>query len=291
MSDTEQTPAVMGDLDDSLLIPSTWETPKEEIPVKVVMFRKRWSSPEYNAPNKFRTVPLPMRKHQLADGTVVEHNSIQQFDIRLQRLDAIYVHEDGSPFTLPDGSTAPTAPVIMYATIDLEKFDQKNGVVKPLQKTTGKEQYQIKAWTEKLGQLVPNSERFEGMNLVITRYRELEISKGFPATNIIVPKEILPPTYTFTGEVLRFKAQAQGVNDAAVASAADAGLVAVSAGLSKEEAAAKIGEFLKAKGITEPDGDVLALPDFPAAARIEPFVTALALGSGKETLAGFGVTI
>ena len=277
----------VGDLNQSLLLPGSWEEPKEEFPAKIVVFEVRWSDPKYNGATEFR-VAFPMRKHTQADGSVVEHNSIQQLDIQLQRLDAVYVHEDGSPFTLKDGTTAPTAPVIVYGGVDLEKFDAKQGIVRPLKKTHGKEQFVIKGWTEKYGALFPDTGRLVGQNVMITRYREKEFN-GYPAKNVVVPKDLLPPTYVYTGEVQKFKAS-KDVNDAAVATAASAGLTAGPA-LSKEEAAKKIGAFLQAQGITNPGPEALGLAGFPVDARVEPFISAFAMGNGAAVLAENGVTL
>lgn len=276
-----------GELNGSILLPGSWEEPKEEFPAKIDVFEVAWSDPKYNAATEFR-VAYPMRKHTLSDGSVVEHNSIQQLHIRLRRLDAVYVHEDGSPFTLPDGTSAATAPVIVYGDVDLEKFDQKNGVIRPLKKTNGKEQFVIKGWTEKYGALFPDTSRLVGQMVMVTRYREKEFN-GFSAKNVCVPKELLAPTYVYSGEIQRFKAN-RDVNDAAVASAASAGLSGGSA-LSTAEAAQKIGAFLKAQGATSVGPETLGFPGFPVDARIEPFITRFASGEGLLVLAENGVTL
>ncbi len=276
-----------GDINTSLILPGSWEEPKEEFPARIKVFSIRWSDPKYNAATEFRPA-FPMRKHTQADGSVVEHNSIQQLDIQLERLDAVYVHEDGSPFTLLDGSTAPTVPVVVYAGVDLEKLNQKQMTISPLKKTHGKEQFVIAGWTKVYGALAPDTERLVGQMVQVIRYREKDF-QGYPAKNVIVPSAQLAPTFVYTGDVQKFKAN-RDVNDAAVASAASAGLSG-GASLSPTEAAEKIGAFLKGAGITDPAPETLGLPGFPIDARIEPFTTKFALGQGAAVLAEYGVTL
>lgn len=266
----------------SLLDPAALEEPKETFPVLVTVSRLRWSDPKYNVANSFRQA-FPFR----GAGYGPEGNSVQQWDLQLQRLDAVYYHEDGSPFPQDDGSAPSTVPVIVYAGIDLEKMD-KNGVVKGIMKTRGKEPYVLGAWTKVAGSLVPDPSVITGKMFNVERFREKEIAPGFFAKNVVVPVEVLSPTFTYTGEVLRFKAGRE-TGDGAVSEAAQGG--PATAGVTKEEAAGLIASFLAEKGIdrTTADVSVLALADFPQAARIEPFLTAAATGSLDSTLTGFGV--
>lgn len=263
----------------SLLDPGALEEPKETFPVMVVKSRLRWSDPKYNGATSFRSA-FPYR----GPGYGPEGNSVQQWDLQLQRLDAVYYHEDGSPFTLAGGGTAQTVPVVVYAGVDLEKMD-KSGVVKPIMKTRGKEPFTLGAWTKVAGSLHPDPRVIEGKMFVVERFREKEIAPGFFAKNITIPVKALPPTFTYTGDVLRFKAGRE-TSEEAVGEA-----VQGAAAASKDEAAALIASFLEEKGIDRAKAtvDVLGLSDFPAAARIEPFLTAAATGTLDATLAGFGV--
>lgn len=265
----------------SLLDPNALEEPKETFPVIVVKSCLRWSDPKYNAATSFRQA-FPYR----GPGYGIEGNSVQQWDLLLQRLDAIYYHEDGSPFPQADGSAPSTVPVIVYAGIDLEKMD-KNGIVKGIMKTRGKEPFTLGAWTKVSGSLVPNPSVIEKKLFLVERFREKEIATGFFAKNIVIPIEALSPTYAYTGEVQRFKAKANS-DDSSVSTAASG---IATAGASKEEAAAAIAQFLSEKGIdrSKADVSVLGLKDFPPIARIEPFLTAAATGNLAETLAGFNV--
>lgn len=251
----------------SALDPATWEEPKELIPVEIVKSEYRWSDAKYNAATAFRAaLPRP----------------IQQWNLELKRLDA--------EFALLDGTRAD---VIMYAGADLEKL-QKDGTLAKIMRTRGKENYVVSAWTQHVGvaNLVPDPSKIVGMKLMVARYREKDITgNGFFAKNVIVPVETLAPTYTYTGDKHIFQQKRQDdVNDADVASAASAGF-AGTASVSKDDAARLIADFLAANGVTDLDSSVLGHPNFPAEARIEPFISAFAGGSARETLAGFGVEV
>lgn len=265
MTDSVQTPTP--DFNVSALDPSTWEEPKELIPVVVVKSEYRWSDAKYNGATAFRAaLPRP----------------IQQWNLELERLDA--------EFALLDGTRAP---VIMYAGADLEKL-QKDGTLQKIMRTRGKENFVVGAWTQHVGvaNLVPDPGKIIGMKLVVARYREKDITgNGFFAKNVIVPVETLTPTYTYMGDKRVFtQTRPNDVNEGDVQSAAAAGFGGAPS-ISKEEAAAKIGSFLSANSITDLDSAVLGHPDFPAEARIEPFISAFATGSALETLAGFGVAV
>ena len=109
----------------------------------------------------------------------------------------------------------------------------------------------------------------------------------FFAKNVCIPIEALGPSYTYTGETLRFKA-GRDATDGAVSAAVQGG---TATGTSKEDAAKLIADFLIASGIdrNKADVSVLSHTDIPQAARIEPFLTAAALGELATTLSGFGV--
>ena len=266
----------------SLLDPSSYEEPKEIIPVKVLKSTFRWSDEKYNEGSEFRSA-FPQRGE--AGGPL--GNSIQQWDLQLERLDAIFVHEDGSHFFATDGTDqGAEIPVIMYAGVDLEKMDKKTNVVHGLAKSRGKEPMVVNAWTKLIGSLVPNPEKIEGMFLMVENYREKEIASGYFAKNVVLPIEQLPPTFSYEGEVQRFKARVRDddlTSDGAIQSGGQ-----LASGSSDVAAAAKaIEEFLSENQLTPESIDVSVLghPNFPADARIEPFTTAIATGNLKEALA------
>lgn len=287
MTDTQNQIPTSNPIDEAafnmaLLDPNALEEPKERFPVIVRVSNLRWSDPKYNAATSFRQA-FPYR----GPGYGPEGNSIQQWDLQLERLDAIYYHEDGSPFEGRNGApAAQTVPVIVYAGIDLQKMD-KNGIVQDIKKTRGKEPFTLSAWTKVAGSLFPSPAVLVGKQFLVERYREKEIAPGFFAKNVTVPVEVLAPTFVYSGEILRFKAGRE-TSDGAVGAAVSNAAAPV---VDKQEAASLIAAFLINQGIDRNKADVslLSLPDFPATARIEPFLTACALGDLAATLATFNV--
>ncbi len=266
----------------SLLDPNSYEEPKELVPVEVIKSAFRWSAEEYNKGSEFRAA-FPQRG--TAGGPL--GNSIQQWDLQLKRLDAVFYHEDGSHFFGQEGTDqGAEIPVIMYAGVDLEKMDKKTSIVHPLAKTRGKEPMVVNAWTKLVGALIPNPEKIEGTFLQVESFREKEMGGGFFAKNVVLPIEILPPTFTFTGEMQRFKAKVRVEGDTADGDVQGGGS-APTAGGDVKAAAEAIIEFLSANSLTAESVDVAVLghPNFPAASRIEPFTTACATGELAKALA------
>lgn len=266
----------------SLLDPSSYEEPKELVPVRVKVSRLKWSDPKYNEATEFRPA-FPNR----GDGYGPNGDSIQQWDLQLERLDAVYVHEDGSDFIDAEGNNlGQTVPVIIYAGVDLEKLDKRSGSIRGLAKARGKEPMVVNAWTKLIGSLVPDPSKVEGQFFMVETYREKEIAPGFFAKNVVLPVEVLPPTYQYDGEISRFKAKADtggGTTGEAVAQGASQ---PVQGGVSPTEAATAIRQFLQSEGLSadEVDVSILGHPNFPADARIEPFTTAIATGALAGTL-------
>lgn len=251
--------------DASLLDPTTWKEPVEQIPVKVVKSEYRWSDEKYNKATEFRP-ELP--------------RAIQQWDFQLERLDAKYALLDGTE-----------APVIIYAGVDLEKLvKNRDGSyeLRSVMKGKGKEQLVITGWVKAAGSLVPDPSKLVGQKWMIDFYRQKELGPGFFAKKVALPNRPLDPTFEYTGEVQIFKQTAKDVSPDEAAEAAGG----TGAGTpDTADAAAKIGEFIRANGITEFGASTLANPAFPAGCRIEPFVSAIMSGKIGETLAGFGVEI
>ena len=280
---TEQTSGAVAPIPDagfnlSLLDPSSYEEPKELIPCRIVTSQFRWSAPEYNKASEFRAA-FPNR------GNGPDGCSIQQWDLQLERLDAVFVHEDGSTFVDNDGKDLGLEiPVKIYAGVDLEKMDKKTGVVHPLAKTRGKEPMVVNAWTKMYGSLVPDPSKLEGQFVMVERYREKEIAPNFFAKNVTLPAEQLPPTYVYDGEVQKFKAKVEGAgtSDGAV----QQGAASAQGGISSSDAAQLIVTFLKENQLTAESVDVAVLghPNFPADARVEPFTTAFATGTLTKVL-------
>jgi hypothetical protein len=263
------------DFDTSLLDLSTWEVPKEIFPGEVVEAGLRWSSPEYNAATENRPA-FPYR----GPGYGPEGNSIQQLVLNIKRLDAVYV--------LPDGAEAP---VIVYAGVDLERYDRKTGQIVRPTKTRSKAMIVLSGWTRVVGPLVPNPERLKGMKLEFERYREYDLGNNFTAKNVVLPVKALDPTFTYTGEVLRIKVTREdSIENAEVISALNAnGPASTLAPIG--EAAAAIAGFLRGRSADSLNAAILSDPNFPASARREPFISAFASGTVLKVLAENGVSL
>jgi hypothetical protein len=264
----------MSGIDLSLLDPQSWEEPKETFPVEVVVSEIRWSDPRYNQATPFRPA-FPYR----GPGYGPEGNSIQQWDLRLKRLDAVYVLQDGTE-----------APVILYSTCDLEKFDPRTGTFRPLRRGPGKEQMIIEAWTRIVGPLVaaPGPARLVGYKVMVERYREKQITPDFRAKNVILPVELLPPDYQYTGQLTKIAVRSE--ENVAAASGAETGIpsaVAAAATSSDPIAAASalqaflLKHNLDANTVTEA---ILEFPDFPNEARVEPFISLIRQGNLGKVL-------
>lgn len=260
--------------DETLLDLNTWEEPKEEMYGEVISARLKWSDEKYNAATEYR-VALP--------------RPIQQFELNIKRYDARYLLKDGT-----------FADVTVYAGWDLEKFNRKTGVIERPKKTRSKEMLQQGAWAKLVGALVPNPERLIGMKVKLERFREKEIAPAstpggqpFTAKNVVLPVEILPPTFVYTGEVRTIEVKREdSIENAAVVSAAAVNGQGT-AFASVEDAAAKIAEFLRGKNESAASVTALNDPAFPTDARREPFISAFAMGPQAvvDTLAKAGVQV
>jgi len=260
--------------DISVFDPATHKEPVEIIPVKVVVSKPRWSDPKYNKATEFRPA-FPNR------GKGPEGNSIMQWDLQLERQDAEYALLDGT-----------TAPVIMYAGIDLEKYvkdRQSNYTLTTVMKGKSKESQVINAWTKAAGTLLPDPSKLEGQYWEVEHYRQKEMGPGFYA-KVTLPHKLLSPTYQFTGTKLVFKQKAKDIDETAVAGAT---AFSGSGVVDPATAAQKIGAFVRDNGLTKLDTSVLSSGAFPEGCRIEPFVSAFVNGDAKvrEVLAGYGVEV
>ncbi len=271
---TETAVADLEGFDVSVFDPSTWKEPVELIPVRVVKSRPRWSDPKYNKATEFRPA-FPNR------GKGPEGDSIMQWEFNLERLDADYALLDGT-----------TAPVVLYAGIDLEKYSknrQGQYELHTVMKGRSKEALVINAWTKAAGALMPDPSRLEGQLWEVEYFRQKEMAPNFFAKDVCLPKQPLAPTYEFTGTKLAFKQKAKDASEAAGNAVGD-GAVPATEAADLNSVAAKIAEFVRNNGFETLDTTVLGAAGFPAGCRIDPFVSAFARGdsAARETLARFG---
>ena len=153
--------------------PRSWIEPKETFPGKVIVSAYRLCDPKYMEPNQFRTVALPRQ--------------IWQWDLRVERLDAVY--------QLPDGSQVP---VVRYGGYDLERYNARTGQIEPTNLRSNKEVLIGNAWVTCFTTIEP-PESLVGKMADFEFYPSKRIARNV-AKNILLPIRALAPDWTFTGD-------------------------------------------------------------------------------------------
>jgi len=206
---TEETQATNPDDFGVSIDPASWEDPKETFPGVVEVSEKRWASDKYKESKTFwegfdPATPIP------------------QWDLRVRRLDAVLV--------LPDGTQAPA---VRYGTIDLKKWSNRDRKLVPLSSAYKKEWLIVNEWKRIFGKVEP-PEVIVGKIAMFDFFRSKALpGSSMPATNVLLPVTVLPPDYTFDGEVRLFQvreraddstsetADESGVKEAAVITTID----------------------------------------------------------------------
>ena len=170
--------------------PRSWIEPKETFPGRVLVSAYRLCDPKYMEPNQFRTVRLPRQ--------------IWQWDLRVERLDAVY--------QLPDGSQVP---VVRYGGYDLERYNARTGTIDPTNLRSNKEVLIGNAWVTCFTTIEP-PESLVGKMADFEFYPSKRISRNV-AKNVLLPIKALPPDWTFVGdkEVFVVTREAQEARQAA----------------------------------------------------------------------------
>ena len=153
--------------------PRAWIEPKETFPGKVIVSAYRLCDPKYIEPNQFRTVALP--------------RTIWQWDLRVERLDAVY--------QLPDGSQVP---VVRYGGYDLERYNSRTGTIEPTNLRSNKEVLIGNAWVMCFTTIEP-PESLVGKMAEFEFYPSKRIGRNV-AKNILLPIKALAPDWTFVGD-------------------------------------------------------------------------------------------
>ncbi len=173
MSDTQPTDDFGVSID-----PATWEDPKETFPGIVEVSTKRWASEKYLESKTFWEGFNPIGAR------------LPQWDLRVRRLDALFV--------LPDGEQVPA---FRYGGVDLKKWSNRERKFADLSSRYHKEWYIVSEWKRIFGRVEP-PETLVGRMAMFDFYRSKSFpGSSMPSTNVLVPSSLLPPTYTFTGEV------------------------------------------------------------------------------------------
>ena len=157
--------------------PASWEDPKQSFPGIVVESNYQLASAKYRAATTFRpeiTDPLP------------------QWHVKVLRFDARLV--------LPDGEQVDA---YRYGGYDLKKYVQTRdggGSLVDISSRFRKEWFIGNAWKTIFGQIHP-PELLIGKKAMFDFYPTKSFGTGMPSKNVLVPTLVLPPDYTFTGEI------------------------------------------------------------------------------------------
>ena len=219
--------------------PRGWIEPKETFPGVVITSEYRQCDPKYMEPNQFRTVALP--------------RAVWQWDLRVERLDAVY--------QLPDGSQAA---VVRYGGYDLERWNNRTGEIEAVNLRSNKEQQIGNAWVSLFSTVEP-PESLLGKKAMFEFYPSKRVSKNNVAKNILLPISALPPDWTFTGEkqvfvVSREATEAGATADAARDGASAAPIPQPAAVLSEDDAFARLPALLNGLNRTDVAGIINKLP-------------------------------
>ncbi len=179
--------------------PESWVEPKESFPGQVLVSAYRWSDPKYLDGVVGRIVKdsagteqakSPEQVLEMLAAVNPQHiPQIPQWDLRVKRLD--------TQLQLPDGSQADA---IRYGGYDLVKWSNRDGSWVQINLNYGKEAFIGGQWKKIAGTTEPPSvleEKFFNFDF----YPNKRFGGSMPAKRVLVPTSVLPPNFTFTGEV------------------------------------------------------------------------------------------
>lgn len=174
--------------------PSTWMEPKETFPGIVLVSEYRWCTDKYLDEVTLRianqaqlTIDKVLELLKAANPTGVA--KIPQWDLRVKRLDTI--------LQLPDGSQADA---IRYGGFDLVKWSNRDNTFVAINPNYGKEAFISGGWKKIAGHTEPPTILVNRM-FTFDYFPSKKFGGAMPAKRVLVPTEVLPPDYKFTGEV------------------------------------------------------------------------------------------
>ena len=216
--------------------PRGWIEPKETFPGKVIASAYRLCDEKYMEPNQFRTQRLPRQ--------------IWQWDLRIERLDAVY--------QLPDGSQVP---VVRYGGYDLERFNTRTGEIEPTNLRANKEVLIGGAWVACFGSIEP-PEQLVGRMAEFEFYPSKKLQRNV-AKNVLLPLRALTPDYTFVGDkqVFVVTREAQDARGQESGQAAGVPTQQASTILSAEAALAQVPSLLHGKNRNNLSELISSLPN------------------------------
>ncbi len=264
--------------------PESWVEPKESFPGKVLVSAYRWSDPKYLDGVVGRIVKdsagteqakSPEQVLEMLAAVNPQHvPQIPQWDLRVKRLDTI--------LQLPDGQNADA---IRYGGYDLVKWSNRDGSWVQINLNYGKEAFIGGQWKKIAGTTEPPSvleEKFFNFDW----YPNKRFGGSMPAKRVLVPTSVLPPNFTFTGEVNTIVVPDRGDGAAAAAESTESAAPGV-ATLTGEAADAALCAFLIANNCDTTQAAGI-LPTLPAELRSPDMLGGIATGEIVKRLESEG---
>ena len=253
--------------------PDTWKEPVQVFPGIVRQSTYRWGSPEYfeKFVERLERDQHLSREHIEASLAALNpggEKMIPQWNVVVERLDA--------KFLLPDGSQAPAN---RYGGIDLVKFSNRDNTFVPINPQYKKETFITASWKKVAGAIHP-PEQLEGKMFTFNFWESKRFGGTMPARNVLVPTEVLPPTYVFTGEVSLIQVNREQTPGEAAVPTAGPVVVDQTAAVDR-----LVAEVLPGKSTTDAAGILMALPP---ELRLPELQSGLADGSLIQQLAAEG---
>lgn len=180
--------------------PASWEEPKETFSGLVLVSTYRWSDEKYLDGIIARIVNDSAGTEQARSAEQVlemlaavnpQHiPQIPQWDLRVKKLDTI--------LQLPDGSQADA---VRYGGYDLVVWSNRDNTWQQTNPNIGKAALIGTQWKQIAGTTEPPSV-LEGKFFNFEFYPTKRLGgTGMPAKKVLLPTSVLPPNFTYTGEV------------------------------------------------------------------------------------------
>ena len=241
MTEEEKDDAVVEGPQGFSIDPESWVEPKESFPGKVLVSAYRWSDPKYldgvvgrivkdSAGTEQAKSPEQVLE-QLAAVNPQHVPQIPQWDLRVKRLDTILQLADGSQ-----------ADAIRYGGYDLVKWSNRDNAFVQINLNYGKESFIGGQWKKIAGTTEPPSV-LENKFFNFDFYPNKRFGGSMPAKRVLVPTGVLPPNFTFSGEVNTIVVPDRGDGAEAAAESTESAAPGT-ATLTGDEADAALSAFL-----------------------------------------------
>jgi hypothetical protein len=213
--------------------PSTWVEPKESFPGYVAVSDYRWCNQKYLDGVVTRIAGQARITQEAVLDSLRAVNPtkvalIPQWDLRVKRLDTV--------LQLPDGSQVDA---IRYGGYDMVKWNNVQNAFVPINPNDGKEAFISGEWKRIAGQTEPPTllaEKFFNFDW----WPAKRFGGSMPAKRVLVPTGVLPPDFTFTGEVRIIQVPDRGDGQESTSGATSGGAAPAANLLSLEDAVSKL---------------------------------------------------